>query len=66
MKNAVLQKENDCTLIYQVSSKLVWENASTGCYVWMNLLDLRKAFFLHMKDEQIEVLIDWFDELKSK
>ena len=52
-------------LIYQVSSKVVWESTSTGWYVWMNLLDLR-SFFLHMKDKQIEVLIDWFDELKSK
>ena len=52
-------------LIYQVSSKVVWESTSTGWYVWMNILDLR-SFFLHMKDKQIEVLIDWFDELKSK
>ena len=50
--------------MYQVLSKQVWESKSTGCYVWMNLVDL--SIFLHMKDEQDEVLVDWFDELKSK
>ena len=52
-------------MIYQALSKQVWESKSTGCYVLMNLLDLRN-FFLHMKDGQVEVLVDWFDELESK
>ena len=58
MKNALLKKENNCTLIYQVSSKQVWENANTGFYAWTDLLDLGKVFSLHMKNEQIEGWID--------
>ena len=26
----------------------------------------KKSHFLHMKNEQVEVLVDWFDELESK
>ena len=26
----------------------------------------KKSFFLHTKDEQVEVLVDWFNELESK
>ena len=40
------------------------------CTYWLLCVDeftgFEKTFFLHMKDEQVEVLIDWFDELKSK
>ena len=52
-------------MIYQVLNKQVWEGKNTACCVRMNLLDLRKVF-LHTKDEQVEVLVDWFDELKLK
>ena len=26
----------------------------------------KKSFFLHMKNEKVEVMVDWFDELDSK
>ena len=40
------------------------------CKYWLLCVDeftgFKRCFFLHIKDEQIEVLIDWFNELKSK
>ena len=47
------------------------KHASVGKHkYWLLCVDeftgFKKSFFLHMKDGQFEVLIDWFDELKSK
>ena len=40
---------------------------NTGCYVQMDgYTGFKKSFFLHTKDEQVEVLFGWFDELESK